>query len=137
MSVDAMALEGAQQCAVSLDAPVLCHPEENDPVYGHLDGVVKLAAVEIIVGCKVLGEGTPPALYLLEERRVDRLRAPLALSLLGIFLQRTGGDRLLGEDRCYLIPPFRVLIVSDEVQPRRTSTIVFLRSIAAVINGEL
>src|SRR5215210_5635754 len=79
--VDVVAVQERHQASVVLDAPVLGHAEEDDAVYRHLDGEVELAHVQVVSQGQVPGQEVAPALDLMQECRVHRLRAPSAPGL--------------------------------------------------------
>src|SRR5215210_3021087 len=86
--VDVVAVQERHKASVVLDAPVFCHPQKDDAVYRHLDGVVELAHVQVVPQGQVAGQKVAPAFDLTQERRVHRLRAPPASRLPGVFVQR-------------------------------------------------
>ena len=69
-------IQRGQQTAVVLNAAIFGHPQEDDPVYGHLHGVVELALVQVVAHGQIAGQRIAPGLDLLEEGVVYGLLCP-------------------------------------------------------------
>jgi hypothetical protein len=122
----------------TLDAAVLGDAQEDDPVEDALDGEVEIALGEAAVAQgQVFGEAFAPGLHVGEEVVVELGGAALAFGGGGEFVEGAVEHGGLGEDAGDLIPLRRVVLIGAVEESGGGGLVVFLRSGAAVVDGEL